>query len=379
MEKKYYYEIDLVRTIVMFFVLSVHTLTIFNHELVADSSSYLTVAAIHSLFHGSRMAFMFITGFVLFIVYQKKDIHLGSFWKKRFSLMLVPYFFWNFIYMFGENYEQFKGQGIIAFGKIYFTALLQGNLGYIYYMIIVFQFYLIFPFLHWFLKKTKNYHVPILVISILIQLFQTLFIKFWLPSMDRTNWPYFFNHYGLFILTYQSYFISGGIIAAHYDKIRVWLLKNGQKIKWAFLVSLPIMVGNYFFNRFVLDESNKKAQIIHQPMYVLYSFLIIALLFYLGLKWDQLKKIQPDLKINKWVSLAAKLSFGMYLIQPIPLAILNYYILPHFTITSSTVFLYMPVGVLFVYLGSFGIAYLFYVSPYLSYCIGRGIKTWRKY
>ncbi len=378
MGKKYYYEIDLVRTIVMFFVLSVHTLTVFNHLLLPDSFSYLTVASIHSLLHGSRMAFMFITGFVLFIVYQKKSIHLWSFWKKRFSLMLVPYFFWNFIYMFIENSDKFFGKGIFTFCKIYFSALFQGNLGYIYYMIIVFQFYLIFPFLHWFLKKFEKYQIQILVVSIICQILQTLFIKFALPTMDRSNWPYLLNHYGLFLLTYQGYFISGGIIAANYEKIRTWLLKNGQKVIRTFLLSLPIMVGNYFFNRFILNESNKKAQIIHQPMYVIYSFLIIALLFYLGLKWDQLKTAQPDLKVNHWISLAAKLSFGMYLIQPIPLSLLKNFILPHLTVNGSTVFFYMPLGVLFVYLVSFGIAVLFYVSPYLSYCIGRGIKKWRK-
>ncbi len=197
------------RTFIMFGVLSVHTMTIFTNQMEDWSFPSLAMSAIHSSMHVTRMAFMFITGLVLFVTYYQREMQILSFWKKRLSLIAVPYLFWNIIYiLFRSLYELNQDGSLLTFLKELGTSLIQGDEFYIYFVLISFQFYLVFPFLLYGFRKFEKWHIHIFIGSVILQLALMAFYKFAIPHIDTSGWPYLLSHYGVFVLSYQCWFIS---------------------------------------------------------------------------------------------------------------------------------------------------------------------------
>ena len=220
MKKLHLYEIDFMRTFIMLGVLSVHTMTIFKNQMDEWTTPAMAFSAVHSSMHVTRMAFMFITGFVMFITYYRKDFQILSFWKKRLLLIAIPYVFWNILYIFFRSFYSLDLNGsFVAFLKELGTSLIQGDEFYIYFVLISLQFYIVFPFMLYAFRKTEKWHAHIFIGSIVFQLALMFFYKYAIPHIDRSGWPYLFSHYGVFILTYQCYFVAGGMVACHYQAI----------------------------------------------------------------------------------------------------------------------------------------------------------------
>lgn len=375
MEKKHLYEIDLMRAIIMLGVLSVHTMSIFDEQLEDGTHSFIVMSAIHSSMHVTRMAFMFITGFILFIVYANRNLRITDFWRKRFLLIGIPYLFWNIIYLlFDSSAFSSPSQSIVQFMSDLGRALLHGDQFYIYYVLVTFQFYLVFPFMLRGLQRFKKWHLHIFIWSVCLQIMITTFIKFVLPHLDTSSWPYLLSHYGVFAFTYQCYFVIGGLAASRYKQICSFLDRHVKRLVGLFVVAWSGMLMHYYLNRVALNESDHAAQSVHQPVYLPYTMLIIALLIIVGRYWARRRKKSGGQAFNRFVAVASMTSFGMYLAQPFPLYLVRTYFVPHLPVNSWFFYLSLPIAILFVYFASMAISYLFYKTPFLSYSIGRRSK-----
>lgn len=378
LKKKHLYEIDLMRAIIMLGVLSVHTMSIFDNQLKGWTFSSISMSAIHSSMHVTRMAFMFITGFILFIVYANRELRIADFWKKRFLLIGIPYLFWNIVYvLFQNNYLSHTDESFTQFMADLAAALIHGDQFYIYYVLVTFQFYLVFPFMLKALQKYRKWHLHFFIWSVYVQLIITAFIKFVLPHLDTSHWPYLLSHYGVFVMTYQCYFVIGGLAACHYQHIAAFIDRHSKLLISLFVVSWAAMCTHYYFNRIILNESDHAAQSVHQPLYLPYTLLIIALLIFIGRYWSRNRQNERRTGFNSFVNVASMTSFGMYLAQPFPLYLVSVYFVPYLKVNTITFYLALPVAILFVYFASMLIAYIFYKTPILSYCIGRRSK-WPK-
>ncbi|MFT8311977.1 MAG: acyltransferase [Sporolactobacillus sp.] len=375
MKRKHLYEIDLMRAIIMFGVLSVHTMSIFDSQLKGWTMSSVTMSAIHSSMHVTRMAFMFITGFILFIVYANRDLRIADFWKKRFLLIGIPYLFWNIIYLLFQNdYLMHTREPLFQFLNDLWLAFIHGDQFYIYYVLVTFQFYLVFPFMLRGLQKFKKWHLHVFLWSVYVQLITTVFIKFVLPHLDTSSWPYLLSHYGVFVVTYQCYFVLGGLAACHYNEICTFIDRHIKLLIGILAVSWMGMCLHYYLNRVILHESDRAAQSVHQPVYLPYTILIIALLIFIGRYWAKRRETGSGPVFNRFVQTASMTSFGMYLAQPFPLYLVGTYFVPYLKVGSLAFYLSLPLAILFVYAASMLIAYAFYKTPILSYCIGRRSK-----
>ena len=179
MKKKYLYEVDLMRCIFIFGVLANHVTSAFIASLSTNSVPQLVLLMTHLLLHFTRMGFMFVTGLVLFLQYYKKEqVNYLTFWYKRYKGGGVPYLFWNGFFLIFVAIAAGTGLSFSSWAAAWYSALIHGNQFYMYYILVTFQLYLIFPLLIKFFKKFTNYHLLIFSISALIQLFFLIWTKY---------------------------------------------------------------------------------------------------------------------------------------------------------------------------------------------------------
>lgn len=211
-KRPYLYEVDLMRIIFIFGVLLNHTTTALERMTVAGSSSQLFFNASHLMLHFTRMGFMFMTGLVLTLNYYNRQKNWPQFWKKRYLSSGIPYIFWNgFFLLMGMIAD-----GVAFNGWSYFKnwghAILYGDSFYMYYILVTFQLYLLYPLIVR-LFKTVKMHSRILVGSIIVQLLMLLMFKYGYPHLDTSGWWYLFRSYGMNVISYQLYFIFGSFVA----------------------------------------------------------------------------------------------------------------------------------------------------------------------
>ena len=270
----YLYEIDLMRLIFIAGVLLNHTTTAFQHQTSSGliSTGFL---ATHLMIHFTRMGFMFMTGLVLTMVYYQRQRNWPLFYKKRFTTVGVPYVLWNTLLLAGSVLLGVGGFTIANFWPDYLSALLHGDQFYLYYVLVTLQLYLLFPAMLWLFKRTAGHHIRLVVASFGVQMLLVIGIKYGLPHVNTSNWLWWFKAYGVNVFTYQFFFISGGLVSMHYEKVKQWLLAHQVLIGWGAL-SLSIgTIGLYVFNKQVLNFGHNAAVSPHQPYMLIYDVVMI--------------------------------------------------------------------------------------------------------
>ncbi len=372
-KKKYLYEVDLMRCMFIFMVLLNHTTSLFSATLGQSSTGAgRFLVTTHLMLHFPRFGFMFVTGLVLFLQYYHKDhVNWWQFWKKRYKGSGIPYLVWNLVFMGG----MLAGAGALTFSNYAnqsLEAILHGSQFYLYYIMVVMQLYLIFPLLITLFKKLPNHHGAILITSGLLQLAFLIYAKYIYPELDTSGWPYFFKYYGVNVLSYQFYFIAGGYTSIHYPEVKEWLLSHTRFIYWGTAAVALGTLGLYWFDTAVLNLGQHRANLIHQPYMLIYAFFTISLVIIVSLKYAAHRTEPAWQPFAKAVGLSSKVSFGIYLVQTIPLTILSQVLAALKNVVSPGLILgLLPIGYLFVLGTSWLIAFALMKIPPFGVLVGR--------
>jgi len=83
---------DMIRLIIMVFVVSVHTLSFAGGRVTTS------IGAVTTVFHTSRELFLLLTALVLTYNYGHRPLQVGRFLRRRFWLVLPAYITWTAIY-----------------------------------------------------------------------------------------------------------------------------------------------------------------------------------------------------------------------------------------------------------------------------------------
>ncbi len=370
-KRKYLYGVDLMRLLFILGVLIIHTSTVFTYKFQVGSASFLTLGSFHMPMHFTRMGFMFISGLVLFLNSYNRPMHLIKFWKRRYFWVLIPYFFWNFIYHLVEH--DFEKISTGNWWLQYWDLLIHGNGYYMYFLMVMLQLYLCYPLMRFLFKKTEGKHLIVFFCSIAIQLLITIFTKFIFPHLATENWPYLFKSYGMFVLTYEGYFIAGALAGIHYSDVEKWIVSHIKQLFIATLIGIPTMVLYYFYNIYILKLSYNKAYEVHQPLIVVYALIVISNIFYVGYLYDRFVKNNKHPKLIAFVSKAQKNAFGLYLTQTIALSILRMMIIP-IPNGSWDIWLIWPLATIFVIGFSGALSWILDNTPIAHYVIGRPLN-----
>jgi hypothetical protein len=204
-----------------------------NHSFIffAPTASILAASSV-LLLHVTREAFLFISACMLAYAYpalQRKD--LGRFYKRRFLNVGVPYICWTVIYFIlsfrtgPQNLKSF----MFDLGTGYYQ---------LYFLVLLMQFYLVFPLLQKCILRTSKYHGRLVLISLVVQVIY-ISLMHWsvLPYWLQNNWA------NRELMSYQFYLIGGMVAAYHFDAFHTWVIEHAKLILTATLVSAIVAVS----------------------------------------------------------------------------------------------------------------------------------------
>lgn len=222
-KKKRLDHVDAMRPVKQAGVVSTHSLLAFA------PGAAITVGGALMLLHVTREAFLFISACMLTYGYQDLSrIGYAYFYRRRAKTVALPYVCWTFIYFWLTLPRPLTPWT----GFVHFAYLLGSGYYQLYYLVVIMQFYVVFPALFWVIRKTRDHHVALLVGSLVLQVLVTSLMH-WnvLPPQMRGFWA------TREIISYQFYLVAGMVVALRLDEVHRWACRNGWKIFAATVVA----------------------------------------------------------------------------------------------------------------------------------------------
>jgi len=367
--RPYIYELDLMRPVTAVTVVAVHVLsgtTMLNHTqagLQVQNGIFTSVSV-------TRDVFMFITALALTYVYFGRPFSGKQFWAKRSIGILVPYCIWSIAYTWVNTSQHSPA----AFTKLALFNILTGNASYqLYYILLTLQLYLVLPLFLLFLKHIKHHPWRALGISFALQVLLMYVDYRYLQQGTLASsgvWQVVAAYQDRFLLTYQFYFILGGLAALYLKQARAFVLSHGKWIVSGFVLALTALWVHFLLQVDVYHESLGYATSVLQPMMTFYSPVVIVLLGFLACRWASRTDQQGHPKGYRFWRTLSDASFGIYLVHVFILTALLQRVVPFMPEAwpvALRVFLtwFLTAG------GAAGISILLMKTPVLSHLVGR--------
>lgn len=300
---------------------------IWTHALIffTPLGASMTVTTALLLTRFSRESFFFISALVLTYTYlEAKPFNLGHFWERRLILTGLPYLAWTIIY-----YVFISAKPVSNFpfyhlpfhylispsGLHEFLTLLVTGYYQLYFIVVLFEFYVIFPLLLAWLRRARRWHVHIMVGAMLWQIFydesiRHHFFPFVIGGKLETR----------LILSYPIYLLGGMIVALNYRAFHLWMLRNANVVLGLTVVAAALAVGlNYVTgSSFVTMDLAPNTDVL-APLAILYNAGAVLCLYLLGV---YLVSRHRSPRTRSVVASTSKASYGIYLSQMIWIPVL---------------------------------------------------------
>jgi peptidoglycan/LPS O-acetylase OafA/YrhL len=294
--------IDAMRPVKQVGVVSTHTLLFF-----APAAAGSAVGASILLLHVTREAFLFVSACMLTYSYRGFDrLDLRHFFGRRFVAVGVPYLAWTLIYFCF----------LLPTSALSLWASL-GHLGYLvgtgyyqlYYLLVIAQFYAVFPLLLVLLRRTAGHHVTLLACSGGLQVV-IISLMHWnaLPAGMEGFWA------TREITSYQFYLIAGMVVAVHLRQVHAWLCNHVWTVVGSTLASAAVAeVWFYLANDHIVSWLGLSSDAF-QPVVIPFNIGAIASLYLFGVF---LVSRRRSPRTRAVIHSGSENSYGIYLSQMI--------------------------------------------------------------
>jgi peptidoglycan/LPS O-acetylase OafA/YrhL len=292
--------IDAMRPVKQFGVVSTHTLIFF-----AAVGTGVTVGASLQLLHVTREAFLFISACMISYSFRGvKELDLRTFWRKRFSSVGVPYLCWTLIYFF----VTLHGTTGSLPSRLGHLAYLAGT-GYyqLYFLVVLLEFYLVFPLLLILLRRTVGHHGLLLAASGALQVL-IVSLMHWgvFPHWMRGFWA------TREVTSYQFYLIAGMVVAFHLEEVHHWLCSHVWLVLGATLASAAAAEAWYYLAVYHVVSWFGSSSDPFQPIVIPWNIGAIASIYLLGV-W--LVSRRRSTRTRALTQTGSDDSYGVYLAQ----------------------------------------------------------------
>jgi peptidoglycan/LPS O-acetylase OafA/YrhL len=211
-------QVDAMRPVKQAGVISTHSVLYFAPAAASTGSGAALL-----LLHVSREGFFFISACMLTYAYADLSrAGLRRFYWRRFLSVGIPYLCWSVIYfLYGlpaAHYASVTG----AFRGLAFMV----STGYyqLYFLLVIMQFYLAFPFVLMLLRRTRGHHGLVIAAALLAQVAMAI-------GMHWNLFPREMDKFGQQdVISYPLYLVGGCVVAFHLDQVHAWVCAHARLI-----------------------------------------------------------------------------------------------------------------------------------------------------
>lgn len=235
--------------------------------------------------------FIFISGFILFYVYQNREVNYLSFWRKRLGVILAPYILWTIFY-----YGYFILTGAYNFSwEFFLQKLIFADMVYhLYFILIITQFYLLFGvFRYLFLKYNSHILIAIFFISNILFM-NNIYFKY----VDR------------FFMQYIFFFALGCYMSKNYQMFKPKISANKFIITMGYVLAC-LLYGFQFIYMSVLNRPLFSGHTVNNIWFI---FSLISIIFYLLIS-IKIEEGQFEF-LKKFLYMVSDGSYYIYLSHP---------------------------------------------------------------
>lgn len=301
----------MVRFLTILGVIVVHATSLVS-QAGPDAPAGGTVAggAVLVLLHVTRNVFLMLSAFVLAYSMQSRPLATRAFWRRRYPLVVAPYVAWSAIYVAVDG-------GLVgpvhAAERFDWDLLTAGAHFHLYFLLLTFQLYVVFPWLYRLLSRRPRLHAPVLVASLLFQLAFTTAVQYGPRPPVIGVW---LDHPGSWLPSYQLYVIGGLVAALHLDAVTAWVRAHGRLVAVSVVASGLLGLGAYAAGLTALGLTPVASSAVFQPVTVVETVAATVSQYALGC-WamDRL-----GARRTGQLRAASDASFGVYLAHPLVLS-----------------------------------------------------------
>lgn len=279
---------------------------------------------LNQFFRFGSPIFMMVSGLVLFYNYRSMDeFDTKRFYTKKIKFILVPYVLWSTIYFLYKIYiykMPMIEQGVLGFAR---GILLGEVFSHLYFIFLIFQFYIILPLLIKYLTETMK-EKPFIIFSLFF-IFQgtVLTYGYYFKNPEATGIVKLFNlYYWKTLFSWCFYFMTGGLIGIHYDKVVDFIDKNINKIFVGYIIVTIFYIGQVYSNIWIScgrDFYDKFGSV--RPYTMVYAIFTMPVLIWLTRKMVGKYKLLKDF---------GTYSFGVYFSHPLILEEIKRHLMGNF-------------------------------------------------
>ncbi|MGH2467248.1 MAG: acyltransferase, partial [Candidatus Limnocylindrales bacterium] len=293
--------VDVVRFLTVGGVIAVH-----STSLTTPTTS-VAAGAVLVVLHVTRSVFLFLSAFVLGYSWLRKPMAPRAFWRRRYPLVIAPYVTWSAIYVLTGGDLRSPWHVIGTFVVDLFDG---GAHFHLYFLLLTFQLYLVFPALVAVLQHRRRLHVPLLAASVVFEAGFCAAIHYgWRPPV-LSVW---LTHPGSWLPGYELYVVGGFLAAVHFDAVTAWVRAHDRLILGALVASVALALGSYVADMDVLGYSVLRASAVFQPVVVIESITVTLAQYALGLRVAARLRARTAARLER----TSDVSFGVYLAHPL--------------------------------------------------------------
>ncbi|HWD53998.1 MAG TPA: acyltransferase [Acidimicrobiales bacterium] len=342
-------------------VVSTHTLLFF-----APLTAAVAVGASLQLLHVTREAFLFVSACML--TYSVRDllrIDHRTFWRRRFALVAVPYLCWSVIYFFMTIGS---APGSVGGDALHLLYLVGTGYYQLYYLLVLLEFYAVFPLSLMLVRRTAGHHGLLLLASGAAQVLLVSAMHWGLAPASMTG--YWATRE---VTSYQFYLVAGMVMAMHLDEFHHWLRTHVWTIVIATVAAAGVAEAWYYLSVDHVVSWLGSSSDPFQPVVIPFNVGAIACIYLIGVALVDRRR---SARTRRAVRSGSDNSYGVYLAQLLFITILSWLgwhnldsVLPWPLVSVLTVVL--------VFLACVGLTELLARTPWSRPLTGRSRVTWR--